>query len=206
MKILKRLSMIAASVAVLAACALTSCKYDKSQPIDNEAMRAYIDEQLQILSQPADSLGNTVVYVKQEVADSGRYDSEFGDEVIVPVVAIVTPFATLVAIVFIIAWFRRKNVLTKAHVMEAAIAKGVTVPESFFANYNVKRTRLQSSMVWMAFGIGIAGFFLIIEAYQVAMLGVIVLLVGAAKLITYLVEDRKTNLTSEESDCDAEQI
>lgn len=205
MKILKRLSMIAASVAVLVACALTSCKYDKSQPIDNEAMRAYIDEQLQVLSQPADSLGNTVVFVKQEVADSDHH-SGYCDEVIVPVVAIVTPFATLVAIVFIIAWFRRKNVLTKAHVMEAAIAKGVTVPESFFANYNVKRTRLQSSMVWMAFGIGIAGFFLIIEAYQVAMLGVIVLLVGVAKLITYLVEDRKTTLQSEESDCDAEQI
>ncbi len=204
MKLFKRLSMMAASAAVLAASAFTSCQANHhNNVLDSESMRAYIDEKLEILSQPGDSLANTVVFVRDMAgSDSSRL---FSEEILVPLAGIITPFATLVAIVFIIAWFRRKNVLTKAHVMEAAIAKGVTVPESFFANYNLKRTRLQSSLVWIAFGLGITGFFLIIEAYSVSMLGVIVLLVGVAKLITYLLEDRKTS-KSEDTDCDAEQI
>lgn len=107
-------------------------------------------------------------------------------------IAIVTPFTSLVLIVFfairgITCRQRERNKL-----IEKAIDNNYPLPDDFFSSQKNSRTRLQSALVWLAWGVGIVVFFLIVDPTVTAYsIGLIPLLVGAAKLITYFVEDRK---------------
>ena len=106
-------------------------------------------------------------------------------------IAIVTPFTSLVLIVFfairgITCRQRERNKL-----IEKAIDNNYPLPDDFFSSQKNSRTRLQSALVWLAWGIGIISFFLIMSNDTVYAIGLIPTLVGIAKLITYFVEDRK---------------
>ena len=106
-------------------------------------------------------------------------------------IAIVTPFTSLVLIVFfairgITCRQRERNKL-----IEKAIDNNYPLPDDFFSSQKNPRTRLQSALVWLAWGIGIISFCLIMSNDTVYAIGLIPLLVGIAKLITYFVEDRK---------------
>ena len=87
----------------------------------------------------------------------------------------------------------------------------MTLPESFFAIPEAeKKSRLQSGLVWIGWGLGLICLFAVCGSIKTAMIGLIPLFVGTAKLITYFVEDRKkdnnenNNYSNDETD--VEQI
>ena len=75
--------------------------------------------------------------------------------------------------------------------IEKAIECNYPLPDDFFKAPKRHRSRLQSALVWIAWGVGIISFCLIMSNDTVYAIGLIPLLVGIAKLITYFVEDRK---------------
>lgn len=75
--------------------------------------------------------------------------------------------------------------------IEKAIESNYPLPDNFFSAPKRSKSRLQSGLVWLAWGLGIIGFCLIISDDTVYAIGLIPSLVGVAKLITYFVEDRK---------------
>lgn len=121
----------------------------------------------------------------------GHNDGEHAGEVLIVFIAIVTPFACVVLIVFMILRTVTTRQRERNNLIEKAIENNYTLPHDFFASYRNARTRLQSALVWLAWGVGIMAFFLIISDETVYAIGIIPLLVGVAKLITYFVEDRK---------------
>lgn len=121
----------------------------------------------------------------------GHNDGEHAGEVLIVFIAIVTPFACVVLIVFMILRTVTTRQRERNNLIEKAIENNYTLPHDFFASYRNARTRLQSALVWLAWGVGIMAFFLIITDETVYAIGIIPLLVGVAKLITYFVEDRK---------------
>lgn len=121
----------------------------------------------------------------------GHNDGENFGEVLIIFIAIVTPFACVVLIVFMALRTVTTRQRERNKLIEKAIENNYTLPHDFFASYRNARTRLQSALVWLAWGVGIMAFFLIITDETVYAIGIIPLLVGVAKLITYFVEDRK---------------
>lgn len=113
--------------------------------------------------------------------------------VLIVFIAIVTPFACVVLIVF----FAIKGITSRQRehnkIVEKAIESNYPLPDDFFKAPKLHKSRLQSALVWLAWGIGVIAFFLIVSGINntVYAIGLIPLLVGAAKLITYFVEDRK---------------
>lgn len=121
----------------------------------------------------------------------GHNDGEHAGEVLIVFIAIVTPFACVVLIVFLALRTVTTRQRERNKLIEKAIESNYTLPRDFFASFGNPRTRLHSALVWLAWGVGIMAFFLIITDETVYAIGIIPLLVGIAKLITYFVEDRK---------------
>lgn len=98
------------------------------------------------------------------------------------------PLVALILIIWIIAWFSTRKSRDRNRVVAMSIERGIPLPPDYFRS---AKSRLQSGLVWIMWGIGIAVFFLIVfGAKSAAVLGLIPILVGGAKLITYFVEDR----------------
>lgn len=120
-----------------------------------------------------------------------KVDSHDISVVFIVFIAIVTPFACLVLIVF----FAIRGITSRQRehnkLIEKAMESNYPLPDNFFSAPKRSKSRLQSGLVWLAWGLGIIGFFLIISDDTVYAIGLIPALVGAAKLITYFVEDRK---------------
>lgn len=107
-------------------------------------------------------------------------------------IAIVTPFASIVLIIFFAIRGITSRQRERNKLIEKAIDNNYPLPDNFFISQKSPRTRLQSALVWIAWGVGVVAFFLIVDPTVTAYsLGLIPLLVGAAKLITYFIEDRK---------------
>ncbi|MBE6318958.1 MAG: hypothetical protein E7081_08305 [Bacteroidales bacterium] len=130
-----------------------------------------------------------------EITIIQRDNTNFGESietVIIVFIAIITPFACLVLIVFFIIKGITSRQRDRNKLIEKAIENNYPLSEDFFASQKSPRTRLQSALVWLAWGIGIMGFFYIVAPTEtVYAIGLIPLLVGIAKLITYFLEDRK---------------
>ena len=123
-------------------------------------------------------------------------DAADGAETAIAVIVIlaifVFPLVSLIAIVWLIVWFSTRKSRDRNRLVAMSIERGIPLPPDYFRQ--VQRSRLQSGLVWVMWGIGIMIFFLIaVGAKTAAVLGLIPLLVGAAKLITYFVEDRPNN-------------
>lgn len=100
------------------------------------------------------------------------------------------PMVTLIVIIWIIAWFSTRKNRERNRVVAMSIERGIPLPPDYFRS-TLAKSRLQSGLVWIMWGIGIAVFFLVLIGLKSAVaLGLIPFLVGMAKLITYFVEDR----------------
>lgn len=137
-----------------------------------------------------DSVDNLDV-LSQHVGVRNKISDEA--ETVIAVIAIlaifVFPLVSLIAIVWLIIWFSTRKSRDRNRLVAMSIERGIPLPPDYFRQ--IQRSRLQSGLVWVMWGIGIAVFFLIaVGAKTAAVLGLIPFLVGAAKLITYFVEDR----------------
>mgnify|MGYP003294740799 CR=1 FL=1 len=130
-----------------------------------------------------------------EITIIQRDNTNFGESietVIIVFIAIITPFACLVLIVFFIIKGITSRQREHNKLIEKAIENNYPLPDKFFDTPKRHKSRLQSSLVWLAWGIGTMGFFYIVDPTETAYsIGLIPLLVGVAKLITYFVEDHK---------------
>ena len=111
--------------------------------------------------------------------------------VLIVFIAVVIPFASLVLIIFFALRAITSRQRERNKLIEIAIKSNYPLPDNFFFNPQTSRTRLQSALVWLACGIGSIAFFLVIFDDALYAIGIIPLLIGIAKLITYFVEDRK---------------
>ena len=120
-----------------------------------------------------------------------RFESEGIFIIIIVFIAIVTPFASIVLIIFFAIRGITSRQRERNKLIEKAIECNYPLPNEFFKAPIQHKSRLQSALVWLAWGIGIISFFLIMSNDTVYAIGLIPTLVGIAKLITYFVEDRK---------------
>ena len=111
--------------------------------------------------------------------------------VLVIFTALIIPFVCAVLIVFFIIRGITSRQREHNKLIEKAIECNYPLPNDFFKAPKQHKSRLQSALVWLAWGIGIISFCLIMSNDTVYAIGLIPLLVGIAKLITYFVEDRK---------------
>lgn len=124
-----------------------------------------------------------------------REQSETTENIMIVLIGTTVPFLSLIIIVFLVLYFVNKKRKLRYHTIELAITNGKNLPDSFYENLDQSSTksRLQSALVWIAWGVGIILFLLSVSNIDWATMGVIPLLVGAAKLITYIAEDRQKN-------------
>ena len=111
--------------------------------------------------------------------------------VLIVLIAVVIPFASLVLIIFFALRAITSRQREHNKLIEIAIKSNYPLPDNFFSKPQTSHTRLQSALVWLACGIGTIAFFLVIFDDALYAIGIIPLLIGIAKLITYFVEDRK---------------
>lgn len=161
---------------------------------------------------------NTAVIYNEEARKTieAKYDhQEEMMEYTIQIVAVIGGLLTGVLIftlpIFFICYFIYRKRTIRYRIAEKAIEKNMTLPESFFAIPEAeKKSRLQSGLVWIGWGLGLICLFAVCGTIKTAMIGLIPLFVGAAKLITYFVEDRKkdnnenNNYSNDETD--VEQI
>lgn len=200
-------------VALIACVSLSSCQRKAITQEEIDEFSRQINEKLEQLNKTKtsdsciiindSSVTDSIINIKTEndrqkaeitiiQAQKDRFESEGIFVIIIVFIAIVTPFACIVLIIF----FTIRGITSRQRehnkLIEKAIDNNYHLPDNFFISQKNPRTRLQSALVWLAWGIGIVGFFLIVDPKNtVYSLGLIPLLVGTAKLITYFVEDRK---------------
>lgn len=166
----------------------------KLEQIDNNATsdsNAFIND-----SSSADSIIKIKAEKENQKAEitiiQHTNDGENFSGVFIVFIAIITPFACAVLIVFFIIRGITSRQREHNKLIEKAIENNYPLPDNFFDTPKRHKSRLQSSLVWLAWGIGTMGFFYIVDPTETAYsIGLIPLLVGAAKLITYFIEDRK---------------
>ena len=124
----------------------------------------------------------------------GQGDSQSPAIVLIVFIAVVTPFACVVLIIFFIIRAITSRQREQNKLIEKAIENNYPLPSDFFTPAQKVRSRLQSSLVWLAWGIGIFGaLFILAPNDSIYAIGLIPMFVGIAKLIAYFVEDRKSN-------------
>ncbi len=149
-------------------------------------------ENVSMLIQTVDSLYK----VNAELVNLQAANSE-PDVNIVAIVGTICVFGggalVIILSVFFICNFKFRQRSARYRVIEKALDHNVAIPESFFENETpAKKSRLQSALVWMAWGLGLMLFFFLVgDGEGEVALGCIPLFVGIAKLITYFVEDHK---------------
>ena len=166
----------------------------KLEQIDNKTTsdsNAFIND-----SSSADSIVKIKTEKENQKAEitiiQHKNDGENFSGVFIVFIAIATPFACAVLIVFFIIRGITSRQREHNKLIEKAIENNYPLPDNFFDAPKRHKSRLQSSLVWLAWGIGTMGFFYIVDPTETAYsIGLIPLLVGVAKLITYFVEDRK---------------
>lgn len=166
----------------------------KLEQIDNKTTsdsNAFIND-----SSSADSIVKIKTEKENQKAEitiiQHKNDGENFSGVFIVFIAIATPFACAVLIVFFIIRGITSRQREHNKLIEKAIENNYPLPDNFFDTPKRHKSRLQSSLVWLAWGIGTMGFFYIVDPTETAYsIGLIPLLVGVAKLITYFVEDRK---------------
>lgn len=166
----------------------------KLEQIDNKTTsdsNAFIND-----SSSADSIVKIKTEKENQKAEitiiQHKNDGENFNVVFIVFIAIATPFACAVLIVFFIIRGITSRQREHNKLIEKAIENNYPLPDNFFDAPKRHKSRLQSSLVWLAWGIGTMGFFYIVDPTETAYsIGLIPLLVGVAKLITYFVEDHK---------------
>lgn len=109
--------------------------------------------------------------------------------IIIPTVAIITPF--LVAFLLVYYWLKFKNNNRKAkyEVMMKALEMGKDLPSNFFDENNQKSNPLSPSLTWSAVGFGllISGFWIDNVFFGI---GALCLFIGIAKFIAWKIENK----------------
>lgn len=198
--------------AVIAVASLTGCRHDNSQSQINEEMRKEMAEAIRaeiISASSLDSLANTPVYVSPSIYVESS-DSGVDGEHVLRMLALMIPFAFVIAIIWIVLHYKRQNLLSKYKIIELSIINRQPLPEAFYggrrgATGMINRKRLSNGMMWIAFGLAGVIFFLCEDVMAMMALCLLPIFIGAAKIVSYFVEQRSIESDSAAENKDAWQ-
>lgn len=187
--------------ATLAAMILTGCGPDSECYILDADTRASIVDQVssELAYSSFDSIGSTVIVVHPEI--SSGPDNNDGMNLL-RIVAVIAPFAFVIAIVWLVLGYKRSNLLSQYRVIENAIRNGVRLPESFYVGRYTTPSieyhrRLYRALLWIAVGASMILFALAVSERELVAICTLPLFIGIAKLLACLL-NRNSDRNSEE--------
>lgn len=169
---------------------------------NKKSIKGQVEQTVQRIAENIDSLNTSTIILDQTPQKSSDYYQykryELAQDNMVAIYGIIFVFGfpalTVLVVTFFILFFLYKKRTARYHTINKAIENGIELPESFYNETTLpaQKSRLQSSLTWIGFGLGLTCFVGIFDCFEHGIaLGIIPLLVGIAKLITYFVEDRK---------------
>lgn len=188
-KTILKFNMVVAVIAMMLLA--TSCIKTQSG-VDKDELKEIVTEAIHSVSTiETDSVSSSTVVFKGVESDA---DVDFHRVQLVAIIfGTVTGALIIILPVFLICYFIYRRRTIRYRIIEKAIENNVQLPTEFYKAEDARprRSRLQSALVWIAWGVGIITFLLIADGTDGIGFGIIPILVGIAKLITYVVEDRK---------------
>lgn len=188
-KTILKFNMVVAVIAMMLFA--TSCIKTQSG-VDKDELKEIVTEAIHSVSTiETDSVSSATVVFKgvESEGDDGLHKVQL----VAIIFGTVTGALIIILPVFLICYFIYRRRTIRYRIIEKAIENNVQLPSEFYKGEEARprRSRLQSALVWIAWGVGIILFLLIADGTDGIGFGIIPILVGIAKLITYIVEDRK---------------
>ncbi|MDL2227726.1 DUF6249 domain-containing protein [Odoribacter sp. OttesenSCG-928-L07] len=111
-----------------------------------------------------------------------------------PIVAIIGAFGLPVFIVWIVYIYKRNK--AEIQLMEKSIEAGKDVPEDYFKKRrNTERNLFGQAMSFISVGLGLAIIFWVLSDIRFASIGLLFILIGIGRLITYYVAKSETQIS-----------
>lgn len=183
--------------AVFAFCTLTIAQTaavtkTSSQATDTTVVAEYEDV--------ADATVTTTSHnlIDSDRNDLFRFDTDFAEDVIIPIVAIVFGCGIPVLIVFFAFFFRYKNRKAKYRLVEQALASGQPLPEGIFREMTEVDMRSKGIKNFFT-GLGLFIFlWAITGSFAIGCIGLLIMLNGVGQWVTALKNNNKQEPANEE--------
>lgn len=183
--------------AVFAFCTLTMAQTaavtkTSSQATDTTVVAEYEDV--------ADATVTTTSHnlIDSDRDDLFRFDTDFAEDVIIPIVAIVFGCGIPVLIVFFAFFFRYKNRKAKYRLVEQALASGQPLPEGIFKEMTEVDMRSKGIKNFFT-GLGLFIFlWAITGSFAIGCIGLLIMLNGVGQWVTALKNNTKQEPANEE--------
>lgn len=183
--------------AVFAFCTLTMAQTaavtkTSSQATDTTVVAEYEDVADETVTTTSHNL------IDSDRNDLFRFDTDFAEDVIIPIVAIVFGCSIPALIVFFAFLFRYKNRKAKYKLVEQALASGQPLPEGIFKD--MAEVDMRSKGIKNTFtGLGLFIFlWAITDSLGIGCIGLLIMLNGVGQWVTALRKDNKQEPTNEE--------
>lgn len=183
--------------AVFAFCTLTMAQTaavtkTSSQATDTTVVAEYEDVADETVTTTSHNL------IDSDRNDLFRFDTDFAEDVIIPIVAIVFGCGIPVLIVFFAFFFRYKNRKAKYRLVEQALASGQPLPEGIFKEMTEVDMRSKGIKNFFT-GLGLFIFlWAITGSFAIGCIGLLIMLNGVGQWVTALKNNNKQEPANEE--------
>lgn len=183
--------------AVFAFCTLTMAQTaavtkTSSQATDTTVVAEYEDVADETVTTTSHNL------IESDRNDLFRFDTDFAEDVIIPIVAIVFGCGIPVLIVFFAFFFRYKNRKAKYRLVEQALASGQPLPEGIFKEMTEVDMRSKGIKNFFT-GLGLFIFlWAITGSFAIGCIGLLIMLNGVGQWVTALKNNNKQEPANEE--------
>lgn len=167
------------------------------QNITEDSVQCLADSTNATDDQAQELVQNTQEWVQK---NQYRYDYDLShllNNFVMPVIAMVLVFLTLLTSLFLLLYFPYKKQRAKYQLLENAIDRGREIPTDLLQDKSVKKSSLESIFIIIGFGLGVLITSLLIRVAILFGVSAIILFAGIGKLAAYLIEKKKENRTTE---------
>lgn len=184
------------ALCVIVLCLMTSGCANHHQ---RAAVEPDYDQIAQTLNETLSALDtgvNNVVVVNPILSErlvKNTVDSGIDFVTTISIISIVTPFVFIIALIWLILYYKRRSQKERLQVLELAIKHGYPLPQTFYDRNNSPRQQLKSGLSFIAWGLGIMIFFFAVGTSGTAMIFLVIVLIGLAKIGMYLYDSKHTN-------------
>lgn len=189
--------MITTLMAAFAFCTLTMAQtapvtQNNNQATDTTVIAEYED----VVDETSASSNHNAVDFDRN--DRFSFDTDFAEDIIIPIVAIIFGCSIPVLIVFFAFFFRYKNKQAKYKLVEQALASGQPLPEGIFKDMAEVDTRSKGIKNTFT-GLGLFIFlWAITGSLGIGCIGLLIMLMGVGQWVTSLKRNDKQQPTNEE--------
>lgn len=190
--------MITTLMAAFAFCTWTMAQTAATPTSDQTTDTTFVAEYEDIADTAGTGTSISHNLIDFDRADSFHFDTNFAEDVIIPIVGIIFGCAVPVLIVFFAFFFRYKNRKAKYRLVEQALASGQPLPEGIFNE--VAYTDLRSRGIKNTFtGLGLFVFlWAITGSLGIGCIGLLVMFTGIGQWVTVLTKNDKKEPVNEE--------